>query len=333
MSGMDSLGAQRPRASRRKRTFALAALLGASVYLGVSLASLTPLLSYGGAAPGIFLTEIRPQLAKGLTHPWAGFESVPEPGDAVILALPDDLLRIEALIAGDAGAAAEPAPEAANEPELSEPAGVAIEAPSAPPLAAAITAAPVTSAQTNVAAPQPSAPPPSPPQAAVQAAPATPTARPAAPPPPPPTATPRPPAPLPPAGGLSAMEQQLFDGQNSERTRGGLPALRLDGALQSVARQRANDMATRGYFSHTSPTGQTAFTLIDAAGIYAPYAAENIGYNTYPDSQSTAQVLAAFMASPGHRANIMNGSYTRVGVAVAISSSGMKYFAVVFAGP
>jgi uncharacterized protein YkwD len=92
-------------------------------------------------------------------------------------------------------------------------------------------------------------------------------------------------------------------------------------------------MATRGYFSHTSPTGETAFALIDAAGIYAPYAAENIGFNNFADSQSAGSVLAAFMASPSHRANIINARHTRVGVAVAFAANGYKYYAVIFGGP
>jgi uncharacterized protein YkwD len=129
------------------------------------------------------------------------------------------------------------------------------------------------------------------------------------------------------------MEQQLFDGQNAERARAGVAALRLDAGLQAVARRRAQDMATRGYFSHTSPTGETAFSLMAAAGIQASYAAENIAFNTYDNSQSAAMALSGFMSSPGHRANILNGVYTRVGVAVAIAANGAKYYAVVFAGP
>ncbi|HXH21193.1 MAG TPA: CAP domain-containing protein, partial [Dehalococcoidia bacterium] len=142
-----------------------------------------------------------------------------------------------------------------------------------------------------------------------------------------------PPALQPVAVGLSALGQQVFDGQNAERGRSGLAPLRLDAGLTSVAQRRAADMATRGYFAHTSPTGETAFSLIDAAGIPAPYAAENIGFNSYPEATSAASVLAAFLASPGHRANILSSRFTRVGVGVAVSASGIKYYAVVFAGP
>ena len=197
----------------------------------------------------------------------------------------------------------------------------AIEQPAADAPPAEPPAEPTPEATEEPAPP----PPPSPPRAISHPAPPPP-------PPPPPTATPPPPPP-PVAVGLSPLEQQLFDGQNAERARAGLAPLRLDGALEGVARRRAQDMASKGYFSHTSPSGETAFGLIDAAGIKAPYAAENIGFNNYPDSSSASGVLAAFMASAGHRVNILNAVYTRVGVAVAIAANGNKYYSVVFAGP
>jgi uncharacterized protein YkwD len=139
---------------------------------------------------------------------------------------------------------------------------------------------------------------------------------------------------LPPASiSLSATEQQVFDGQNAERAKAGLAPLRLDAGLEAVARRRAQDMAERGYFSHTSPSGETAFTLIAAAGVDAPYAGENIGYNTYPDVTSAAAILSGFLGSAPHRQNILDPRYTRVGVASAVGANGTRYYAVVFAGP
>ncbi len=135
------------------------------------------------------------------------------------------------------------------------------------------------------------------------------------------------------SAGLNSLEQQLFEGQNSERARLGLAALRIDAGLEAIARHRAQDMASKGYFSHQSPSGETAFTLIDAAGISAPYAGENIGYNTYTDSASATAVLAAFISSPAHEANIVGAHYSRVGVGMAIAANGTRYYSVVFAGP
>ncbi|HEY7270958.1 MAG TPA: CAP domain-containing protein [Dehalococcoidia bacterium] len=185
-------------------------------------------------------------------------------------------------------------------------------------------AAPATEPEAAPQAPDPPPPPPPPPPARAAAPPVAPT------PAPKPTTAPQPPAaPV----GLSVLEQQIFDAQNAERVAAGLKPLRLDAGLEGVARRRAQDMASKGYFSHTSPTGETAFTLIDAAGISAPYAAENIGYNNYADSNSASAIMAAFDASPSHHANILNAVYTRVGVAVAYAANGTKYYVIVFGGP
>jgi uncharacterized protein YkwD len=91
-------------------------------------------------------------------------------------------------------------------------------------------------------------------------------------------------------------------------------------------------MAARNYFAHTSPTGETAFSLMAAYGYAYSIAGENIAKNNYPDSQSAGVAMTGFMGSPPHRANILDARYTSVGVGLAYGADGMKYFAVVFAG-
>ncbi len=149
--------------------------------------------------------------------------------------------------------------------------------------------------------------------------------------PPAPTATTAPP---PPAASVSlgAMEQDMFEQHNQQRGAAGVAALQLDPTLELVARQRAEDMASKGYFSHTSPTGVTAFTLLDGRGYKYAIAGENIARNNYPDAQTVDTAMTGFMNSPGHRENILEPRYTRVGIAMAIGADGMKYFAVVFSG-
>jgi uncharacterized protein YkwD len=128
------------------------------------------------------------------------------------------------------------------------------------------------------------------------------------------------------------MEADLFQRHNQQRAANGLEGLTVDPTLTAIARQRAQDMASKNYFSHTSPTGETAFTLMNGAGYVYTIAGENIARNNYPDSESVGVAMNGFMNSPGHRANILDGRYTKVGIGVAIDASGMKYFAVVFAG-
>ncbi len=125
----------------------------------------------------------------------------------------------------------------------------------------------------------------------------------------------------------------MYSAHNAERSRAGVATFVLDPTLVAVARQRAQDMAARGYFSHTSPTGETAFTLLGGFGFSFGIAGENIARNNYPDSQTVSVAMNGFMGSQGHRDNILNPRFTMIGIGAAVAPDGMKYFAVIFAGP
>ena len=131
---------------------------------------------------------------------------------------------------------------------------------------------------------------------------------------------------------LVPLEADFIRRLNAERAAAGLPALAVDANLVSIARIRSSDMATRGYFSHTSPDGQSAFSLLDQWGIPYSWAGENLARNNYPLEESVAVAVHDLMASPPHRDNILNPNYTRVGVGYAEDGSGMRYYAIVFVG-
>jgi uncharacterized protein YkwD len=152
--------------------------------------------------------------------------------------------------------------------------------------------------------------------------------------PPAPTATPKPPAPpaAAPAVSLDAFEADIVAGVNNERIAAGLAPLQVDGGLVAVARERSNDMIRQGYFAHVSPTGETAFSLLDVYGIPYIWAGENLARNNYPDDQSVAIAMRDWMASQGHRENMLNVHYTAIGVGAAVDGAGVKYFTVVFTG-
>jgi uncharacterized protein YkwD len=137
-------------------------------------------------------------------------------------------------------------------------------------------------------------------------------------------------APPPAAASLVPLEQEMFAGHNSQRANSGLAGLTLDARLLQVARQRAQDMAAKNYFSHTSPSGETAFTILEQIGYAYQLAGENIARNNYPDAQSVQVAMTGFMNSASHRENILEPVFKRVGIGVAIGGDGMKYFAVVF---
>lgn len=102
---------------------------------------------------------------------------------------------------------------------------------------------------------------------------------------------------------LDGYASQVVSETNLERSRYGLPALRVDPALTAAARIRAREIAQK--FSHTRPDGTRWKTVSDVA--YA----ENIarGQKT-PD-----KAVAAWMTSEGHRRNILRESYGSIGVA------------------
>jgi len=111
-------------------------------------------------------------------------------------------------------------------------------------------------------------------------------------------------------GSVSAYEKKVVELVNAERAKSGLPALKLNSKLSDVAREKSSDMQRNGYFDHNSPTYGSPFDMLKHFGISYNTAGENIamGYS------SPEAVVKGWMESPGHRANIMNTSYTEIGV-------------------
>lgn len=110
--------------------------------------------------------------------------------------------------------------------------------------------------------------------------------------------------------GVSAFESEVIRLVNEARAQNGLKPLSANWELSRVARYKSQDMVDRRYFSHTSPTYGTPFQMIKSFGLTYRTAGENIAYG-----QSSPQaVFNAWMNSSGHRANILNSSYTKIGV-------------------
>lgn len=107
-----------------------------------------------------------------------------------------------------------------------------------------------------------------------------------------------------------AYEQEVVRLVNAERAKQGLKPLTHNWELSRVARYKSQDMCDRRYFSHTSPTYGSPFTMIKNFGISYRTAGENIamGYKT------PAAVVQGWMNSSGHRANILSASFTQIGV-------------------
>jgi uncharacterized YkwD family protein len=112
------------------------------------------------------------------------------------------------------------------------------------------------------------------------------------------------------ASQVSAFEQKVFELTNQERAKNGVPALKLDTELSKVAREKSNDMKTNGYFDHNSPTYGSPFDMMKKFGISYRTAGENIAMG----QRSPEEVVKAWMNSEGHRKNILNASFTHIGV-------------------
>lgn len=109
---------------------------------------------------------------------------------------------------------------------------------------------------------------------------------------------------------------------NKQRTRRGLGRLKPVTPLQSVATAYARRMVRERFFDHTAPDGSTFFQRIKRTsyldgGIRSWSVGENIAWGT-GDSATADEIVQAWMASPGHRRNILNGKFTELGLGVAL---------------
>lgn len=109
---------------------------------------------------------------------------------------------------------------------------------------------------------------------------------------------------------VNAFEKEVVKLTNAERTKAGLSPLQTDDKLMAAAREKSQDMQSNNYFSHTSPTFGSPFDRMKALGIAYKSAGENIAQG----QRSPQEVVQAWMDSPGHRANILNGKFTHIGV-------------------
>lgn len=158
---------------------------------------------------------------------------------------------------------------------------------------------------------------------------------------------------------LDRLAHRIHELVNRERTQQGLAPLAWDAALAGIAREHSADMAAGGYFAHVNPRGEDP----TARGIRAGYAcgrsrgewrkeglAENIFQNhlyrsvrhlrvagkttTIPDPKTpeeiAASTVAGWMASEGHRRNILDPWHESAGIGIAVAADGKVYLTQLF---
>lgn len=133
----------------------------------------------------------------------------------------------------------------------------------------------------------------------------------------------------------AASETAAADGLNigsllrqANRAREGQGALRLDPALSLslslAAQKKAEDMAERGYFAHTDADGRTPWQWAEEEG----YAYAGLGENLAVNFDTAEEVIREWLASPSHRANLLNGRYTETGIGIAVGEYAGSHDAV-----
>ena len=125
-----------------------------------------------------------------------------------------------------------------------------------------------------------------------------------------------------------SIAEDMLDEVNAYRRAAGLAELTLSEDLTKVAQTKAEDMRDRQYFDHTSPTYGSPFDMMKKFGIGFRTAGENIAMG----QESVEEVMVDWMLSPGHRANILNGKYTKLGVGYCTDASGNTYWVQMFIG-
>ena len=134
-------------------------------------------------------------------------------------------------------------------------------------------------------------------------------------------------------------DSTLFSLTNSDRSSNGVGALSYYGTLQAIGENagyncgvhvngRAEDMIQRNYFSHViQGCGQYVFSMMQAYGVRYLSAGENIGWvsNETNGGAAANYINGQFMGSPDHRANILNGNYTDLGVGSWPSAPGATW--------
>jgi uncharacterized YkwD family protein len=199
-----------------------------------------------------------------------------------------------------------------------------------------VTPAPTKPAPAPKPTPAPApAPAPKPTPAPTPAPAPKPTPAPAPKPTPAPTPAPAPkptpaptPAPAPTTGEFSAYQQEVLNIVNKERTSRGLSALKFNTEVSKVATLKSQDMIDKGYFDHNSPTYGSPFDMMKKFGITYRSAGENIAMG----QRSPQEVMTAWMNSDGHRKNILNSSFTEIGIGIAKDKNGRLYWTQMFIG-
>lgn len=118
--------------------------------------------------------------------------------------------------------------------------------------------------------------------------------------------------------------RQVVELVNKERAKAGLNPVTVDTKIEAAALIRAKEIEKS--FSHTRPNGSSFSTVLTENGISFRGSGENIAWG----QRSPQEVMNGWMNSSGHRANILNSKYTKIGVGCYVGSNGRIYWTQLF---
>ncbi len=107
-------------------------------------------------------------------------------------------------------------------------------------------------------------------------------------------------------------QKRLIELTNIERQKKGLGVLSENSALDNAAALKAQNMLSENYWAHFAPSGKTPWDFMLNSGYKFSFAGENLAKNFYKSDD----VVAAWVASPTHRDNLLNSKYRDIGIAV-----------------
>jgi len=107
------------------------------------------------------------------------------------------------------------------------------------------------------------------------------------------------------------LEARMLELVNEERVKHGLKPVKADPEMAVVARLHSKDMFARGYFSHHTPEGKDPFDRMKLQGVKFLTAGENLAL-----AQTLRLAHTGLMNSPGHRANILQPAFGRLGIGI-----------------
>ncbi len=134
--------------------------------------------------------------------------------------------------------------------------------------------------------------------------------------------------PLPKEVALNDDEKDLIERMNAERAKAGVKPLRPNAKLMAAARGHSRNMAARDELNHTLD-GKTFDVRIRDEG----YTLRTGGENIAAGQRTPEEAIGSWMRSDGHRENMLNGDFEEVGVGVAATKDGKRYWTQVFATP